>query len=51
MLLLLSALMMFVMQIPSLAFYYNEGNDGDTESTAYVIDSVEKFIRMRARVG
>lgn len=43
--------MIFVMQVPSLAFYYDEGNDGDSEATAYVIDSLEDFITMRDRVN
>ena len=31
--------------------YYDEGNDGDSWETAYVIDSVEDFMLMRERTG
>ena len=35
--------------VPAFAAYYDEGNDGDSWETAYVIDSVEDFMLMRER--
>lgn len=38
---------MYISEPISQNYYYDEGNDGDSWETAYIIDSVENFLLMR----
>ncbi|MBQ7155410.1 MAG: hypothetical protein IJR85_07660 [Synergistaceae bacterium] len=42
-----AAMVAVVCSVPALAEYWNEGNNGDSWETAYIIASPEDFLRMR----
>ena len=46
---ILGVFMLAVWNASAYAEYWEEGNDGDSWETAYVIDSVEDFLQMRYR--
>ena len=50
-LILILCIAAFNRAVVAYAAYYDEGNNGDSWETAYVIDSVEDFMLMRERVG